>query len=121
MRVLAVDDDALVLKTLTRVLGRDQDIVGLTSAREALRLIKAGEQFDVILCDLMMPEMTGMDLHEEIRRVAPATAAAMIFLTGGTFTPSAQDFLDRVPNLRLHKPFDPQQLRALLVMARTRG
>jgi CheY-like chemotaxis protein len=113
-RVLAIDDDTLFLSTMARVLGRQFEVVTVSSAREARDLI-AGTEFDVILCDLMMPEMTGMDLHHELARTMPSEADKMIFLTGGTFTPRAQTFLDTVPNQRLEKPFDPKHIRALIL------
>jgi signal transduction histidine kinase len=112
-RVLAIDDDEAILTTLARVLRQDCDIVTVPSARDAFGRIQA-EAFDVILCDLMMPQMTGMELHAVLRTAAPAEADKMIFLTGGTFTPQAQTFLDTVPNLRLEKPFDVKQLRAIV-------
>jgi CheY-like chemotaxis protein len=89
-------------------------VVVVTSGRAALDLVIAGERFDVILCDLMMPEMTGLDLHGELMRSFPEHAARMIFLTGGAFTPRAREFLDSVPNQRLEKPFDAQNVRALV-------
>ena len=73
-----------------------------------------GEGFDLILCDLMMPDMTGMDLYAAIRAAAPEQASRMIFVTGGAFTPRAIEFLDTVTNLRLDKPFDLRNLRALV-------
>jgi len=76
--------------------------------------VRAGERFDVILCDLMMPELTGMDLHAELEKLAPDQAARMVFVSGGAFTPRARDFLDRVPNARVEKPIDFQNLRVLL-------
>jgi CheY-like chemotaxis protein len=112
-RVLAIDDDDAILTTLTRVLRQDCDLVTVASAREAFGRIQA-EAFDVILCDLMMPQMTGMELHAVLKTAAPAEADKMIFLTGGTFTPQAQTFLDTVPNLRLEKPFDVKHLRAIV-------
>jgi signal transduction histidine kinase len=112
-RVLAIDDDELILSTLSRVLRKECDVVTVTSAREALERVGA-DTFDVILCDLMMPQMTGMELHAVLMSAAPREAEKMIFLTGGTFTPRAQNFLDSVPNLRLEKPFDPKQLRAII-------
>ena len=48
----------------------------------------------------MMPGMTGMDLHEALATAAPASAARMVFLTGGAFTARAQAFLAEVPNAR---------------------
>ena len=59
----------------------------------------------------MMSEMTGMDLHALLSESSPADAARNILLTGGVFTRAAQEFLDRVPNTRIAKPFDPQDLR----------
>jgi CheY-like chemotaxis protein len=76
--------------------------------------IEKGERFDVIVCDLMMPEMTGMDLHSRLSQSRPADAARMVFLTGGAFTSEAREFLDRVTNQRVEKPFDPPALRALV-------
>jgi CheY-like chemotaxis protein len=78
----------------------------------------AGERFDVILSDLMMPQMTGMDLFGELARRVPEAVPRVVFLTGGAFTPRARDFLEQVPNNRLEKPIDPgllaQAVAALL-------
>ena len=89
----------------------EHDVVTLTSAFDALQIVATGEPFDLILCDLMMPTMTGMDLHAELSRVVPAQAARMVFLTGGVFTARARAFLAEVANRRLEKPFDPRGLR----------
>jgi FixJ family two-component response regulator len=61
-----------------------------------------------------MPEMSGMDLYAEIGRVAPERAGRVVFLTGGAFTRRAGDFLKRVGNPRLEKPFDTRSLKAVL-------
>jgi CheY-like chemotaxis protein len=82
--------------------------------REALGLIERGERFDVILCDLMMPELGGPDFHAALSRTRPELAESMIFLTGGAFTQRARDFLDQTTHQRVEKPFDPQHLRALI-------
>jgi CheY-like chemotaxis protein len=60
----------------------------------------------VILCDLMMPQVTGIDLYDALLEIAPKQAQAMLFLTGGAFTARAQGFVDRVPNAVLEKPFN---------------
>jgi CheY-like chemotaxis protein len=111
-RILIVDDDAMIGKTLSRVL-KGHDVAVFTDAREALKCIVAGERFDLILCDLMMPEMTGMELHTALSSTCPELCARMVFLTGGAFTPAATDFLDRVPNERIDKPFESSTLRAV--------
>jgi PAS domain S-box-containing protein len=113
-RILIVDDEVLVATALHRVLATEHDTVVANSGTKALELLRAGEAFDLIFCDLMMPELTGMDLHGEILSAFPEQAARMIFLSGGAFTPRAREFLDRVPNQRLEKPFDGQNVRALV-------
>ncbi|MDB4996678.1 MAG: fixL4 [Myxococcaceae bacterium] len=113
-RVLIVDDDVQVLTVLRRILGRDHDIVSTSHARTALRLIAGGDRFDAILSDLMMPDMTGMELHAALVDFAPELAEHMIFMTGGAFTPTARAFLDGVPNRRVEKPFDAKELRAVV-------
>ena len=113
-KVLVVDDEKMICTAVQRTLGATHDVVTTQSAEEALRRIRSGEQFDVILCDLMMPQMTGMDLHGALSGIGTAQAAAMIFLTGGAFTPRARAFLDGTANQRVEKPFDPAHLRALI-------
>jgi signal transduction histidine kinase len=113
-RVLIVDDEPSFAKAVARHLRLEHDVELTGSAGEALRRVRQGERFDVILCDLMMPQMTGMELHAELVRLAPELAGRMVFVTGGAFTPGARAFLDNIPNQRLEKPFDAQQLRAVL-------
>jgi PAS domain S-box-containing protein len=113
--ILVVDDEPMVGRAITRMLAPPHRVVFVGSAAEALAQL-AGRHFDTILCDLMMPEMTGMALYDKLLAEAPAHAARMVFLTGGAYTPAAGDFLDRVPNARLEKPFTPAQLRAAVLV-----
>lgn len=80
-------------------------IVCESSGKGALSRIQQGEHFDVILCDVMMPELTGMDVHREISRQDPTLAGRLVFMTGGTFTESAQAYFGSIPNVRVEKPF----------------
>jgi CheY-like chemotaxis protein len=113
-RVLIVDDERLVIDVVRRMLTRDHDVFSLEDARQALHRIESGERYDVILCDLMMPHMSGMDFHSALARSSPDQAERIIFFTGGAFTPRAKEFLERVPNHRMDKPIDGQELRALI-------
>ncbi len=108
--VLVVDDEPMVGRAITRMLVPHHRVTAVLGAAEALAALSSGH-FDAILCDLMMPEMTGMELYDKLQAEAPALAARMVFLTGGAFTREASEFLDRVPNARLEKPFSPAQLR----------
>ena len=113
-RILVVDDEPRMGRALQRLLSPAHDVATAQNAREALGLVSAGARFDVILCDLMMPGMSGMALHAELGRAAPELAARMVFMTGGAYTAEAQAFLEEVPNRRLEKPFRPETLEALL-------
>jgi CheY-like chemotaxis protein len=103
----------MVLRGTTRLL-HGYSVTTANNGKEALRLIAAGPSFDVILCDLVMPVMTGMELYQELARVFPKVLDRLIFISGGVFTPTARVFLERIPNLRLDKPFDSKKLRALV-------
>ena len=113
-RILVVDDEPVVCSSLVRLLTREGTVLTVTSAREALKHIQFGQSFDVILCDLMMPGMDAPALYDELIQVAPAQAERMVFMTGGAFTARAREFLARVPNARVDKPFDVAALRALV-------
>ena len=113
-RILVVDDEALVLRSVKRILSKDHDVVVSGAAKEALAMCVGGETFDLILCDLMMPEMTGMDLHRELSRVSPDQASRMIFVTGGAFTEKARTFLSETPKEQIEKPFEAANLRAIV-------
>jgi MarR family 2-MHQ and catechol resistance regulon transcriptional repressor len=95
-RVLVVDGDANVAKVMVRVLGRAHDISPLPSGEEALGRITAGERFDLILCDLALPRLTGMGFRERVGAIAPELVERIVVMTGGVSTPSADDaLLDR--------------------------
>jgi signal transduction histidine kinase len=111
--VLAIEDEPAVGRTIQRLLIPHRVIV-VTRAREALARIAAGERFDVILCDVMMPELTGMDFHALLREARPDLADQIIFLSGGAFTPRAREFFERIPNPRIDKPIDAAKLRSLV-------
>ena len=113
-RVLIIDDEPMILGALRRAFGTDYQITCVSDARQAVSRLAGGERYDVVLCDLMMPEMTGMELYSELARVAPEQAERVIFLTGGAFTAKAREFLEQVGNARIEKPIDFQNLRALM-------
>jgi len=113
-RLLIVDDEPMILGALRRAFSSDYQVTCVGDGRRALERIRAGERYDVILCDLMMPEITGMDLYAELGRTAPDQLEKVVFVTGGAFTPRAREFLERIPNARVEKPIDFQNLKLLL-------
>jgi CheY-like chemotaxis protein len=106
-----VDDEPLVASSMARLLGLSHQVVTVTRARDALARIQGGDDFDVILCDLMMPEMTGMELWAALARLRPGLEQRMVFITGGTFTDRAREFLESTANAWLEKPFEAGALR----------
>ncbi|WP_242394712.1 ATP-binding protein [Anaeromyxobacter oryzisoli] len=111
-RVLVVDDEVRFCRISERVLGTEYAVTALPDASEALRRIRAGERFDVVITDLAMPVLTGMELHDEIARLDAELAERMLFVTGGVFTPVAAEFVSRHPDRVLEKPVDPDAMRA---------
>lgn len=113
-RVLVVDDEPQVAAVLRRVLGGRHEVVLVHSGREALELLARDDAFDRIFCDLMMGDVTGMDLYAELGRRQPELLPRLVFMTGGGFTERARSFLQTVPLPRLEKPFEPDTVRALV-------
>ncbi|MCW5804727.1 MAG: response regulator [Deltaproteobacteria bacterium] len=111
-QILIVDDDQLVGKALRRILSAHKTVVALSGveARGILEPNPGGEaarDFDLILCDLMMPDSTGVELHAWLRTHRPELATRMVFMTGGTFTPETERFVDELRVLPvLSKPFE---------------
>lgn len=113
-RILVVDDEPLVCNVIARTLGTEHEVVVAERARAALDLLAGGQRFDLILSDLLMPEMTGMDLHRELRERFPELARRVVFLTGGAFTPAARAFLEKEGVECVEKPFDLVTIRAVI-------
>jgi CheY-like chemotaxis protein len=113
-RILVVDDEPMLCSAIERILGAAHYVTTATSARDALTRFGRGERFDLILCDLMMPEMTGMDLYHELLRSTPDQAGKFMFMSGGTFTDNARAFLARLPNDAIDKPFKGAGLRQVV-------
>jgi PAS domain S-box-containing protein len=111
--ILVVDDEPAVGNMLARVL-RGHQVTVVLAAKKAIELFEAGKRFDIIFSDLMMPEMSGMDFYDDLARRFPDAARRVVFVSGGAFTPRAHAFLERVTNVRIDKPFDPQTVRNLV-------
>jgi PAS domain S-box-containing protein len=114
-RVLVVDDDERSALVVSRVLSFEHDVALSHDADEALASIaEAGQRYDVIICDMMMPVKTGVEFFADLAQRAPQQEKRILFLTGGAFTVKTREFLDHVPNPRLEKPFDALALRAMV-------
>jgi len=116
-RVLVVDDDTHVRRALDRALGTTYEVRTVASVDEALAALEGGT-FDAILCDVMMPNRTGLDLHTCVTATHPELLPRLVFMSGGAFTPTLQAFFDRVP-VRLDKPLDLRAVRDAIAQVAT--
>jgi PAS domain S-box-containing protein len=114
-RILIVDDEISVARTLKALLQNEHDLTLAGSGVEALAAIAAAPRsFDVIMCDLMMPLMSGMDLYERLKQDHSGLEQRVVFMTGGVSMDRARDFLATSTNLTFEKPFDFDRLRHTL-------
>ncbi len=113
-RVLIIDDESSVAVMLGRMLEPRYEVVTCESAEEALTRLQEGNDFSAILCDIMMPNMNGMALYEELKRRAPGLEDRFIFMTGGGLLPEVNEFLSRVERPKIEKPFDLKELEHVL-------
>jgi len=109
-RILVIDDEPAILRTLERMLGR-HELTMARSGKEALALLSTGLDYDLVLCDLMMPEVSGMDIWDHLN---DRQRSHCVFMTGGTFTERAEKFLNEKAPPLLEKPFTTASLERLL-------
>ncbi len=119
-RILVVDDEEPILTSLALALRR-YEVVAESDPRAALARLEAGEKFDLILCDLIMPEMDGMAFYRAVQRTRRDLLPRIIFMTGGAFTAELRSFLGSIRNTVLHKPFDTKTLRWLVAQQLNRA
>lgn len=120
-RILIVDDELYVRKALKRALSK-YEIVLAADGQEAIDHIQS-EPFDVVLCDLLMPSVSGIDVYQHVSEHSPGQEERFVFLTGGTVNDKTDEFLARLPNPVLEKPFHFGRLRSIVetVIERHRG
>ncbi|UJR83266.1 PAS domain S-box protein [Sandaracinus amylolyticus] len=113
-RILVIDDETRFGRALRASLGTHHDVQLATSGREGLGILLAGEEFDLVVCDLMMPDVSGMGIYDEVRRARPDLSERFVFMTGGAYTDQARAFFEHVTVPRLEKPFDVAEVERLL-------
>ena len=111
-RILIVDDEPTLAAALRRLLVAKYQVFTATRSPDVLEALKSGERWDLIISDLMMPELTGMDLYEAVRQLDTDQAERFLFMTGGALTTRAAQFIAAQRGRTLDKPCDPARLRA---------
>jgi two-component system cell cycle sensor histidine kinase/response regulator CckA len=112
-RILVIDDEPAILRAFRRVLVSHEVTLAM-SGTEAMQKLSESAAYDVIFCDVMMPEMSGVDVYQRIRVLYPGQEQKVVFVTGGAFAEPAAHFIATAPNPTLNKPFTGSSLRALV-------
>lgn len=119
--VLLIDDDEMLREVFCSMLAREHSVVGVGTGREAIRQLELRRDFDVVVCDLQLPDLDGRAIYERLQQFAPEYADRMIFCTGGSVDPQMLDFLDDVGEERvLNKPCTVTELLDAVTAARRR-
>ncbi len=113
-RVLVIDDEPMLVRVIRGFLVGEADVVVASSGAEGAAIIREDCRFDVVLCDLIMPGISGVALYERLGRKCPDLQRRLVFLTGGAFVERASDFLASVDNPVLEKPPKVEALRDLV-------
>jgi signal transduction histidine kinase len=112
-RLLVIDDEAKIGEVIVQALSPRYDVVAVQDAQSAFDLLDAGQVFDVVLCDVMMPNIAAREVLQAFGRW-PALLPGLIFMTGGAFSDEATVFLRRARRPILFKPFTPPELMAMV-------
>ena len=113
-KVLVIDDEPMIRTLVARMLSRQFRVTSVDGVRGALAALNETSDFDVILCDLMMPGESGMDFFGVVRRLYPDLVARLAFITGGAVTPDTSKFLETASRPVLNKPFNAEALGAFV-------
>jgi len=114
-RILVIDDELLVRRTVERIISPWHDVESFGSATEALDRLTREPPVDLILCDLMMPGLSGPAFFRQLQERQPELCGRVLFMTGGAITEDGRKFFaDLPPARRVEKPLDPTELRSLI-------
>jgi two-component system cell cycle sensor histidine kinase/response regulator CckA len=104
----------LLGQTLLYAFKGRHDVTVCTSGRDALLKLEKDAKFDLVLCDLMMPDVSGAAVYENVKQCHPELVGRFVFMTGGAFTERAREFLAQYPGAQLEKPFNINDVEKLL-------
>jgi signal transduction histidine kinase/CheY-like chemotaxis protein len=116
LRLLIVDDEVLVARAVRRVFDKEFKVEIALDGQSALDKLR-NTDFDVVLCDVMMPGITGLDVYRQVRSENEVLARRFVFATGGLFSQELSDSVKRLSNMIVEKPFDPAELRRVILAA----
>lgn len=113
LRLLLIDDEPLVLRSLRRMLA-DHEVDTANGGVDALSRLKQDSDYDLILCDLMMPDMDGTVLYAELERAVPDVLERVVFCSGGAFTTRTKQFVEQSERTIIEKPLTREAFEDLI-------
>jgi CheY-like chemotaxis protein len=113
-KVLVIEPDELVGRTINRLLRDEHHVAVERDAPTAVARIVAGESFDVVLCELLMPKLSGIQVYLALLQADRALAERLVFITGAPLSDETELFLQTSRALLLEKPFSVSHLRAVV-------
>jgi signal transduction histidine kinase/ActR/RegA family two-component response regulator len=116
LRLLIVDDEVLVARAVRRVFDKEFRVEIALDGESALEKLRRAD-YDVVLCDVMMPGISGLDVYRQVRSENEPLARRFVFATGGLFSQELSDSVKRLSNMIVEKPFDPAELRRVILAA----
>ncbi len=113
-RVLVIDDELPLQRIFRRLLGSVHEVVCASNGREGIKILDQDSNFDVIICDLMMPELDGVAVYNAVKKAYGELADRIVFLSGGAVTPRTKEFVGSVDNMFLEKPVSGPMLKGII-------
>lgn len=104
-RIYIIDDEELITETLTEILQLHHDVFPFVNSEKAFAALQAEKNVDLIFCDVLMPSISGIELYERLKKENPSLGDKFVFMTGDAFIPKTAEFLEKVSNPKLEKPF----------------
>lgn len=112
-RVLLIDDEPLLLRSLREAVDNEHEVVTALGGGAAIELLQRDTSFDLVVCDLQMPDVDGVSVHEAIAIRAPELMPRFVVMTGGAVTPRAANFMLKAKPRSLKKPISLDELLEL--------
>lgn len=113
-RVLVIDDEQLLGQTIQLGLEDSLSVELETSGTRGLERILSDDQFELVLCDLSLPDLSGIDIYARVQKERPELTKRFVVMTGGAVSTESRDFLESYEGPLLNKPFTLSQVESLV-------
>ncbi|MBI3184187.1 MAG: response regulator [Myxococcales bacterium] len=112
-RILVIDDEVRICRAVARML-LEHEVLGAEGGRAGLEILSSDQRFDLVLCDVRMPDVGGLEVYEAVSARWPELASRFVFITGGGYSDRIRTQLEALANPKLEKPFEAEAVRQLL-------